>query len=372
MCSELLSHLLGVRDPRADWNKLYPLEEILLLCICAVVSGAEGWKGIAEFGEAKLAWLRRFLPFENGIPSPDCLGWVMARLPAKAFQECFVAWTRAVAQLTEGEVVAIDGKALRGSHDRGRGQAAIHLVSAWASGNRLCLGQTATAAKSNEITAIPVLLKLLDLKGCIVTIDAMGCQTAIAEQIVAQGADYVLAVKDNQPQLHAAVADYFETARANDFVAVAVSTYEEVDAGHGRSEVRRCWLVTDLRTLPEPQRWRGLRGIALVEAERHQGAQVSCERRYYITSLPGDARQVADAVRTHWGIENQLHWVLDVTFREDDSRVRRDEAPANLATLRQFSLSLLRRHPAPNSVKGKRFRAALDDHFRAKVVFGQG
>ena len=245
-------------------------------------------------------------------------------------------------------------------------------MSAWASGNRLCLGQTATAAKSNEITAIPALLKLLELRGCIVTIDAMGCQTAIAEQIVAQGADYVLAVKDNQPQLHAAVADYFETARANDFAAVPVSTYEEVDAGHGRCEVRRCWLVADLRTLPEPPRWRGLRSIALVEAERHQGGQVSCERRYYSTSLAGEARQVAEAVRAHWGIENQLHWVLDVTFREDDSRVRRDYAPANLATLRQFSLCLLRRHPAPKSVKGKRFRAALDDNFRAKVVFGQG
>jgi hypothetical protein len=185
MCSDLLSHLLGVRDPRADWNKSYPLEEILLLCICAVSSGAEGWKAIAEFREAKWAWLRRFAPFENAIPSPDCLGWVMARLPAKAFQDCFLAWRRSVAQRTEGEVVAIDGKTLRGSHDRGRGQAAIHLVSAWASGNRLCLGPTATAAKYNEITAIPALFKLLELKDCIVTIDAMGCQTTIAEQIVA-------------------------------------------------------------------------------------------------------------------------------------------------------------------------------------------
>jgi predicted transposase YbfD/YdcC len=368
---DLLSELRRVPDPRSDKNKLYPLEEILLLCICAIASGAEGWESIAEFGEDKLAWLREFLPYENGIPSEDCLGWVMARLPRRAFQEAFAAWTQSVAQLTDGEVVAIDGKTLRRSHDQRNGARAIHMVSAWASANRLSLGQVATAEKSNEITAIPQLLSLLELKGCIVSIDAMGCQRAIAERIQAQGADYVLAVKDNQPELHEAIGDYFKTARASGFHGVDVDTDEQSDAGHGRCEVRRCWVTEDLRTLPDPERWSGLRSIAMVEAERHVGDQCSREVRYYISSLGADAGCIARAVRAHWGIENQLHWVLDVTFREDDSRVRRDHAPANLNTCRQFALNLLRRESSHASVKRKRLRAALNDAFRAKVIFGQ-
>lgn len=371
MCSALVSHLYAVKDPRSRKNRLYPLEEILVLCICAVVSGAEGWEAIAAFGRSKLEWLRRFLPFTNGVPSADCLGWVMARLPARAFQECFVSWTQSIAHLSAGEVVALDGKRLRRSHDRRRGQQAIHMVSAWAGANRLALGQVATAEKSNEITAIPELLKCLELKGCIVTIDAMGCQKAIAEQIIAQGADYLLAVKDNQPELHAAVRDYFETARAAAFDQVPARYAEETDGGHGRCEVRRCWLVEDVSTLPEPQQWRGLRSIALVEAERHHGQEITRECRYYITSLAGEVKQVAHAARAHWGIENQLHWVLDVTFREDDSRIRRDHAPANFNTLRQLALNLLRRHPAASSIKQKRWRAALDDDFRSNVVFAQ-
>ncbi len=370
MSSDLIVQLSAIPDPRSAKNRLYPLEEILLLCICAVVSGADGWQGIAEFGRNKLTWLRKFLPFVNGIPSADCLGWLMARLPRRGFQECFVAWTRSVAQLSNGEVIAIDGKTLRRSHDRRRGQRALHVVSAWASANRLSLGQLATEEKSNEITAIPELLAFLELKGCIVSIDAMGCQTAIAEAVVAQGADYVLAVKDNQPALHGALRDYFETARADDFSSVAMDLHEETDAGHGRCEVRRCRLVSDLRTLPDPQRWAGLRSIAVVETERHQAAQVSHETRYYITSLAGSARQVSEAVRAHWGIENRLHWVLDVTFREDDSRIRRDHAPANFNTLRQFARNLLERRTGADSIKRRRFKAALDDDFRAKVVFG--
>lgn len=371
MCSDLVTQLSRVEDPRSDKNKLYPLDEVLLLCICAVASGADGWESIADFGREKLAWLRGFLPFAQGIPSPDCLGWVMARLPRRAFQEAFVAWTQSVAQLTGGEVVAIDGKTLRRSHDRRNGQRAVHMVSAWANANRLSLGQVATEEKSNEIKAIPELLDLLELKGCIVSIDAMGCQTAIAERIVAQGADYVLAVKDNQPELHEAVKDYFETARANEFAHVPVDTYEETDAGHGRCEVRRCRVVEDLSTLPDPSRWAGLRSIAMVESERHEGDRVSHETRYYLTSLAPNARQVGHAVRAHWGVENRLHWVLDVTFREDDSRVRRNHAPANFNILRQFALNLLRREPSKISVKRKRLKAAYNDSFRAKVVFGQ-
>jgi predicted transposase YbfD/YdcC len=371
MLMDLLSELAAVEDPRSEKNKLYPLEEILLLCICGIASGADGWEGIAEFGRGKLGWLRGFLPFANGIPSEDCLGWVMARLPRRAFQQAFAAWTQSVARLTDGEVVAIDGKTLRRSHDRRNATRAIHMVSAWASANRLSLGQVATAEKSNEITAIPELLALLELKGCIVSIDAMGCQRAIAKQIHAQGADYVLAVKDNQPELHEAIADYFDTARADDFADVDSDTCEDTDAGHGRCEVRRCWVTEDLGTLPDPGRWHGLRSIAMIEAERHLGTQVSREVRYYISSLGADARRIAQAVRAHWGIENQLHWVLDVTFREDDSRVRNHYAPANLNTCRQFALNLLRREPSRASIKRKRLRAALNDDYRTKVMFAE-
>jgi len=369
MCADLVSHFSVVKDPRSEKNKLYPLDEIMLLCVCAVVSGAEGWEAIEAFGRSKLGWLREFLPYENGMPSHDCIAWVMARLSPKAFQECFIAWTRSVAELTAGEVVAIDGKTLRRSHDRRRGRGALHMVSAWANSNRLSLGQVATEEKSNEITAIPKLLELLELKGCIVTIDAMGCQRAIAKQIVAQGADYVLAVKDNQPQLNEAVQDYFQTAEAANFEQVPVHYFEETDAGHGRCEVRRHWLVEDLSTLPEPGNWSGLRSIGMVESERHEGGQTSQDRRYYITTLTGEAKVFANAVRAHWGVENQLHWVLDVTFREDDSRIRRGNAPANFNTLRQFALNLLKRYRPAMSVKRKRFTSALNDDFRANVVF---
>ena len=371
MCLDLISHFSVVKEPRSEKNKLYPLEEILLLCVCAVVSGAEGWKDIAAFGRIKLDWLREFLPYVYGIPSDDCIGWVMARLSPRAFQECFVAWTQSVAQITDGEVVAIDGKTLRRSHNRRTGRSAIHMVSAWANANRLSLGQVATAEKSNEITAIPKLLELLQLKGCIVTIDAMGCQRAIAEKIVAKGADYILAVKDNQPQLHEALRDYFDTARVANFEQVPVSYFEETDAGHGRCEVRRHWLVNDLSTLPEPEHWAKLQGIAMVESERHEGEKISREHRYYITTLAEDAKVFGNAVRAHWGIENQLHWTLDVVFREDESRIRRGNAPANFNTLRQFSLNLLKRSVPSMSVRQKKYRAGLDDDFRAKVLFVQ-
>ena len=371
MCADLVSHFSVIKDPRSEKNKRYRLDEVLLLCVCAVVSGAEGWEAIEEFGGAKLEWLRKFLPYDNGIPTDDCIAWVLARLSPHALQECFVAWTRSVAQLTGGEVVAIDGKTLRRSYDRRRGRAALHMVSAWASAQRLSLGQVATEEKSNEITAIPKLLDLLEIKGCIVTLDAMGCQRAIAEQIVAQGADYVLAVKDNQPQLHEAIQDYFETAEAAQFERVPMRYFEETDAGHGRREVRRHWLVEDLSTLPEPDEWSGLRSIGMVQSERHDGDKVTRERRYYITTLAGDAKAFAHAARAHWGIENPLHWVLDVTFREDDSRIRRGHAPANFNTLRQFALNLLKRYRTDMSVKKKRYVAALNDDFRAKAVFQQ-
>lgn len=368
MNSDLISCLSQVTDPRTDKNKLYPLEEILLLCISGVVSGADGWKSIAEFGRTKLNWLRKFLEFNNGIPSEDCIAWVMAKLSPSAFQECFVTWTESIAKLTNGEVVAIDGKTLRGSRDRCKGRSAIHMVSAWANENRLSLGQVAVDEKSNEITAIPKLLKMLDIKGAIVTIDAMGCQKKIAEQIISQGADYILAVKDNQPELHDAIKDYFEIAKATDFRATSVTDSEQVDTGHGRVEVRRCYLASDISTLPEPEKWTKLQSIALIESERHEGGKTTHESRYYITTVDGDAMKFSNAVRSHWGVENRLHWVLDVTFREDDCRIRRDNAPANFNTLRQFALNLIRRAKTGRSVKGSRLKAAWDDSFRYNIL----
>lgn len=295
----------------------------------------------------------------------------MARLPPEAFQACFAAWTREVAALTEGEVVAIDGKRLRRSYDRRNGREAIHMVSAWAGANRLALGQVATEEKSNQMTAIPRLLELLDLRGCLVTLDAMGCQKDLARCIVEKEADYVLAVKGNQASLHQAIREYFETAEAADFRHVPASYFEEFDAGHGRCEVRRYWLVNDLSTLPQPQAWANVQSIGRGESERHQGDQICGERRYYITTLQGEASTFAHAVRTHWGIENQCHWILDVTFREDDSRIRNANAPINFNTLRQLALNLLKRAQPSNSIKQKRFKAALNDDFRAKVVFQQ-
>ena len=348
MNSDLVSVLSAVEDYRSDKNKRYPLEEILLLCVCAAIGGADGWKSIAEFGYTKLDWLRKFLEFKNGIPSEDCIGRVMAGLSPTAFQECFITWTKSIAALTHGDVIAIDGKTLRGSHARSNGRRAVHMVSAWANANRISLGQVATEEKSNEITAIPKLLRMLDIKGAIVGIDAMGCQKKIPGRIVAQEAHYILAVKDNQPEPHEAVKDYLETAKTTDFLSVPVSYDEQTNADHGRVEVRGCWLANEISTLPQPKNRHGLQSIAFLESERHQGAHTTHQSRYYITTLTGEAKPFPDAVRAHWGVENSLHWVLDVTFREDDCRIRRNNAPANLNTVRQISLNLIKKAKKQN------------------------
>ena len=259
----------------------------------------------------------------------------------------------------------------KASRDLKRSQSALHLVSAWACANRLVLTQEATTDKSSEITAIPKLLEWLDLKGCIVTIDAMGCQTAIARQIVEQQGDYVLGLKDNQPSLHEAVDDYFTVARRHNFKSIAHAYAEEFDNEHGRLETRRYWICEDLATLPNPERWPGLRSIGLVERECIYGKKISLERRYFISSMAADANRFAHAVRAHWGIENRLHWRLDVVMREDDCRIRKDNSPAILAMLRHMSLNLFEKTPSKLSLKQKRFKAALSDDFRQQVVFSR-
>jgi predicted transposase YbfD/YdcC len=371
MTAIFMEHFSDLKDPRDDKNKKHQLLDILFLVIAAVISGAEGWEAIEAFGQEKLNWLRKYFPFANGVPSHDCIRMVMISLSPKALQGCFARWMQAVVEVAQGEVVAIDGKTIRRSFDRAGGLGPIHMVSAWAKGKGVCLGQVKTDEKSNEITAIPALLGLLELRGCIVTLDAMGCQREIAEKIRQHRADYVLAVKANQKELHEAIEDYFETAQQAGYRAVALERVEEVDSGHGRVEVRRYELVGDLSTLPKPEQWKDLQGIARVECERHMDGQVSSEVRYYITSFGQKVGRLAEAVRGHWGIENSLHWVLDVTFREDDSRLRTGYGAQNFAVIRHIALNLLKREPSKGSLKRKRYKAALSNEFRANVLFPQ-
>jgi len=369
MAVSFVEHFSELKDSRLERNKLHALPDILVLVVCAMISGAEGWEDIAAFGHSKLEWLRRFIPLKNGVPSHDCIAYVISRLNPKHFSECFTRWAEEVREKTQGEVIAVDGKTARGSQNRKRGKNPLHMVSAWATANRLVLGQEATEEKSNEITAIPRLLEVLELHGCIVTIDAMGCQREIAEQIVNQGADYVLGLKGNQSSLHEAVEDYFTTAQAAGFKQVKHSYLEEIDKGHGRLETRRYWITEDLCTLSQTERWKGLRSIGMVERECEEGEKLSIERRYFINSLAADAKLFAHAVRGHWGIENCLHWRMDVVLQEDVSRIRKGSAPAIMTTIRHLCLNLFQKEPSKLSIKRKRLKAAWDDNFRCNILF---
>lgn len=364
-------HFSLLTDPRIERKKLHSLMDIITLTICAVASGANGWEAIETFGKEKLDWLRKYIALENGVPSHDCISYVLSRLSLPQFRDCFMSWVSAVTEETGGELIAIDGKTARGSRDRKNNRNPLHMVSAWACHNRMVLGQVATDEKSNEITAIPKLLALLELKGCIVTIDAMGCQRAIAKQIIDQEGDYVLGLKGNQGDLHEAVEDFFTTAESNEYVAVEHDCSEELDKDHGRLETRRYWITEDLRTLPSAAKWAGLRSIGMVERECIQGDKKSVERRFFINSISADAKRFAQAVRGHWGVENPLHWRLDVVLGDDASRIKKGDAAAIMTSIRHLCMNLFEREPSKISLAKKRLKAAWSDNYRAKVIFSK-
>ena len=368
----LIEHFSILEDPRDPSKCRHKLIEIVVIAIAAVLCGADNLTSIEAFGKAKIAWFRRFLELENGIPSHDTFGRVFALLEPTAFQACFRAWIDAVRTLYEDEVIAVDGKALRRTHDRKAGLGALHMVSAWATRNGLVLGQRATDAKSNEITAIPELLEVLMLKGCIVTIDAMGCQKKIAQQIIDQGGDYVLALKGNQGKLAEQVEEAFIDADAKDYNDMPMDFYETNERGHGRVETRRYWTLGDLDGIGEAKHWAGLDTIGMVQAIRECDGKTSSEYRFYIASTGNDAKRFANAVRSHWGVENNLHWSLDIAFREDDSRLRERNAAQNAAVLRHIALGLLKNETSTKlGIKNKRLKAGWDESYLAKLLFEQ-
>ncbi len=365
-------HFGALTDPGAEERIDHLLLDILVITICAVVGGANDWEEVVTFGQAKAEWLGEFLALPHGIPSYATFWRLFRHLDGEQFERCFAGWMGAVCDLSQGEVVAIDGKQCRRSHDRTIGQDAICLVSAWASENGITLGQVKTETKSNEISALPVLLEMLDLHDCIVTIDAMGCQTKVAETIVAEGGDYVLALKKNQGTLYEDVVELFADLEVCP-EAYTFDTATTVDKDHGRIEVRHCWTVSDPQVLAAfrtTDRWAGLQSIIKVQAERYlPSGETSIEVRYFITSLNTDADSLLATIRTHWHIENRFHWVLDVSFREDDSRLRKDHGAHNFAILRRIAHNLLKQEASrSDSIKTKRARAGWDNDYLLKVL----
>jgi predicted transposase YbfD/YdcC len=362
-----LEHFRDLPDPRQPWKVLYPLDEVLLLCLLAVLAGAETFTDIARFGVKKLDLLRRFRPFRDGTPAHDHLGDIFATLDAERFQQCFVAWVAALTG-TPADVIAIDGKTARRSADKKGAKAAIHMVSAFAARQRLVLGQVKVAEKSNEIVAIPRLLDMMSIEGAVVTIDAMGCQRDIAKKIINKKADYVLALKGNQGSLRADVELFVAEQKANAFKNTTISRDQMVDGDHGRIETRTTTVIHDVAWLQERHDWPGLKGIVMVESIREIDGKSEYETRFYITSLVLLAAQLGLIVRSHWAVENSLHWVMDMIFRDDECRVRTDHAPANFTTIKHMAHNLLRRAPGKDSLRLRRKVAAWDDDFLVSLI----
>jgi predicted transposase YbfD/YdcC len=360
-----------LHDPRVQGRCSHKLIDIIIIAICAVICGADDWVAIETFGKSKEAWLKRFLELPEGVPAHDTFGDVFSALDAEAFQQCFARWVAEVFQVTGGQVVAIDGKTVRRSHDRTIGKEAIHMVNAWAHHNGIALGQVKTEEKSNEITAIPELLEVLDVSGCIVTIDAMGCQKKIAQSIRDQGADYFLRVKDNQEHLHQMIKTWFDYGEKTQFRGMNCNHTGTINKGHGRIEIRDCWAIDDplaFKSLQDNAGWMDIGSIVKVVRERRVGDETQIDVAYYISSLPNDAELSLSCSRSHWAVENGLHWVLDVIFKEDESRIRIGDAPQNFAVLRQIALNILKNDNSKGSLKKKRFKAALDDTFLLRLL----
>lgn len=367
-------HFSKVKDPRIDRTKRHKLLDMILIAICGVICGADSWVDIELFGKSKLEWLKTILTLPNGIPSHDTFGRVFAIINPEEFEKSFMEWVQAINELTQGQVIAIDGKQLRGSQDSENGKGAIYMVSAWATENELVLGQRKVDDKSNEITAIPKLLRLLEIAGCIVTIDAIGTQTKITKTIVEQAGDYLLAVKENQGNLYEDIHDLFEDDRRYNFEGAPYDYAKSVNKDHGRIEIRQCWAISApeyLAQIRDRDRWHGLNSLAMIVSERRIGEESEIQTRYFITSLDSQAEKILKVKRSHWGIENRLHWVLDIAFDEDRSRVRKDNAPQNFAVLRHIAVNLLKQeHTVKAGIKAKRLKCGWDADYLLKVLAG--
>jgi predicted transposase YbfD/YdcC len=360
----------GIEDPRLDRRKQHKLIDIITIAICAVVCGAETWVDMEVYGKAKFAWLNEFLELANGIPSHDTFARVFAVINPEEFQKCFMSWVQGVRRKTEREIIAFDGKQSRNSGDKKNGKRAINMVSALAIENRLVLGQKKVEGKSNEITALPELIEILELAGCIVTIDAMGCQTKIVEKIVKKEADYVIALKQNQGNLYERVEQIFKEAIAGRFEGFKASSYSTREFNRGREEIRNYLIISNIKALiNSSEKWVNLESIGLVESVRIINGKTSVETRYFITSLDNNVELFAKSVRGHWGIENSLHWILDVAMREDKSRIRKDNAPANFAMLRHIAVNVLRQNKSKKfGVRSKQFLAAIDESYMNEIL----
>lgn len=360
-----------IEDPRVERTRVHLLTDILIIAILSVIAGANGWEDMENYGLSKSEWLEQFLALPEGVPSADTFRRVFERINPKVFERCFRRWVESIVETVGAQVIPIDGKTLKGSYDRGLGKTALHLVSAWSSEYRLVLGQVKVTDKSNEITAIPALLELLDIAGCIITIDAMGTQTAIASQIFKAKADYVLALKGNHPTLHAQVQDWFEQRLAYGFEEITNSYDERIETGHHRTEKRQVWCVpiSQLPLLHNQDDWVGLKCVVMIVRGRHLWNKTTREVQFYLTSLDCDARKLGQAIRLHWGVENGLHWTLDVTFNEDACRVRTGHAPQNLSLLRRLALNALNLEQSfKRSNRQKSNRAAMDNNYMLTIL----
>lgn len=361
-------HFSSMNDPRRE-NSRHNLIDVITISICAIISGASGFFQIQEFGEAKYDWFKEFLELPHGIPSHDTFGRIFARLDPNELREAFIDWVAAINTLIAGEVIPIDGKTIRHSFDNDAGKSAIHMVSAWASSSGIVLGQIKTDEKSNEITAIPELIKSLEIEGCIISTDAMGCQKKIAETIIDKKGDYVFGLKGNHGTMANDVELFFQDYLKNNISGFNIDTSETIEKDHGRLEIRRYWTTSDIDWLQGKDAWKKLQTICMVEREVHTNDKVSKETGYYIGSIQSDAELFGRAVRSHWGVENSLHWVLDVTFREDESRIRKDNAPENLAILRHLALNMIKKETSKKkSIRAKQLRAGWNNDYLKKIL----